>query len=119
MRLDRFCFGMLAVAALLAPPCSALAQTAATAVGAQAALLRQPASRTAAEPTPDLPAMVVSAGDFPGSIRIPGTESAFKLGGQARSVAVHRLGALGTDDRFVTPSIPIGAARAEDEARTV
>jgi hypothetical protein len=57
--------------------------TAAAAVGTQAALLQQPTSRTAAQPTPDLPTMVVSAGDFPGSIRIPGTESAFKLGGQA------------------------------------
>jgi hypothetical protein len=80
--------------------------TAAAAVGTQAALSQQPTSRTAAQPTPDLPTMVVSAGDFPGSIRIPGTESAFKLGGQARLVAVHTLGALGTDDRFVTSSIP-------------
>ena len=45
----------------------------------------QPVSRTAAERPPDLPAAVVSAGEFPGSIRIPGTESAFKLGGQARN----------------------------------
>ena len=63
--------------------------------------------------------MVVSAGDFPGSIRIPGTESAFKLGGQARLVAVHTLSALGTEDRFVTSSIPVGVPRAGDEARTV
>ena len=61
--------------------------TAAAAVGTQAAVTQQPTSRTAAEPTPDLPAMVVSAGDFPGSIRIPGTESSIKLGGQARMVA--------------------------------
>ena len=80
---------------------------------------QQPASRTAAEPTPDLPTLVVSAGEFPGSIRIPGTESAFKLGGQARLVAVHTLSALGTEDRFVTSSIPVGAAKAGDEARTV
>ena len=170
MRSNRLQLGMVAVVALLVPPCSALAQTAAStdaamvemrqlfadqraaldrqahiieeqgrrlaaleervegvpakttaaaAVGTQAALSQQPTSRTAAQPTPDLPTMVVSAGDFPGSIRIPGTESAFKLGGQARLVAVHTLGALGTDDRFVTSSIPVGAARAEDEARTV
>ena len=80
---------------------------------------QQPASRTDAEPTPDLPAMVVSAGDFTGSIRIPGTESAFKLGGQARMVAVHTLSALGTEDRFVTSSIPVGVPRAGEEARTV
>ena len=93
--------------------------TALAAAGTQATLSQQPSSRTAAEPTPDLPAMVVSAGEFPGSIRIPGTESAFKLGGQARLVAVHTLRALGTEDRFVTSSIPVGLPRAEDEARTV
>ena len=89
------------------------------AVGTQAPAPQQPASRTAAEPAPDLPTLVVSAGDFPGSIRIPGTESAFKLGGQARLVAVHTLSALGTEDRFVTSSIPVGVPRAGDEARTV
>jgi hypothetical protein len=78
----------------------------------------QPVSRTAAERPPDLPAAVVSAGEFPGSIRIPGTESAFKLGGQARMVAVHTLNALGTDDRFVTSSIPVGMTRAGENART-
>ena len=76
-------------------------------------------SRTAAEPTPDLPTEVVTAGDFPGSIRIPGTESAIKLGGQARMVAVHTLDALGTEDRFITSSIPVGVPRAGEDARTV
>ena len=89
------------------------------AVGTQAPVSQQPASRTAAEPTPDLPTAVVTAGEFPGSIRIPGTESAFKLGGQTRLVAVHTLDALGTEDRFVTSSIPVGATRAGEEARTV
>ena len=93
--------------------------TAVAAVGAPGPLSQQPPSRTAAEPTPDLPAMVVSAGEFPGSIRIPGTESAFKLGGQARLVAVHTLSALGTEDRFVTSSIPVALPRAGEEARTV
>ncbi len=66
-----------------------------------------------------MPALAVTAGDFPGSIRVPGTESSFKLGGQARLVAVHTLDALGTDDRFVTSSIPVGVPRAGEEARTV
>jgi len=95
------------------------APPAAAAAGTQTLAPQLPASRTAAEPTPDLPAMVVSAGDFPGSIRIPGSDSAFKLGGQARLVAVHTLSALGTEDRFVTSSIPVGVPRAGDEARTV
>ncbi len=56
---------------------------------------------------PELPAAVVSAGEFPGSIRIPGTDAAIKIGGQARMTLVHTLAALGTDDRFVTSSIPV------------
>jgi hypothetical protein len=34
-------------------------------------------------------------------------------------VAVHTLSALGTDDRFVTSSIPVGTPQAGDDARTV
>ena len=34
-------------------------------------------------------------------------------------VAVHTLDALGTDDRFVTSSIPVGVPLAGEEARTV
>src|SRR6185295_2671361 len=44
---------------------------------------------------PELPAAVVSAGDFPGSIRVPGTNAAMKLGGQARMTLVHTLEPLG------------------------
>lgn len=50
---------------------------------------------------------VVSAGDFPGSIRIPGTDAAIKIGGQVRVTLVDNLEALGVDDRFVTAAIPI------------
>ena len=93
--------------------------TAAAATMTQTPVPQQPTTRTAAEKTPDLPANVVSAGDFPGSIRIPGSDSAFKLGGQARLVAVHTLDALGTEDRFVTSSIPVDSVRPSEEARTV
>jgi hypothetical protein len=69
---------------------------------------------------PEMPREAVSAGDFPGSIRIPGTDSAIKFGGQARMTLVHTLGALGTDDRFVTSSIPVGEGQeAGEDARTV
>ena len=68
---------------------------------------------------PEMPAEVVSAGEFPGSLRIPGTDSAFKIGGQARTILVKNLAALGTDDRFVTSSIPIaGTPEAGKGART-
>ncbi len=62
---------------------------------------------------------VVAAGDFPGSLRIPGTDAAIKFGGQARMTMVQTLGALGTDDRFVTSSIPVGDQQAGEDARTV
>jgi hypothetical protein len=62
---------------------------------------------------------VVSPGDFPGSLRIPGTDAAMKIGGQARMTMVQTLAALGTDDRFVTSSIPVGDQQAGEDARTV
>ncbi|HVO49653.1 MAG TPA: DcaP family trimeric outer membrane transporter [Thermoanaerobaculia bacterium] len=62
---------------------------------------------------------VVSVGDFPGSFRIPGTDAALKLGGQVRVTAVESLDAIGTDDRFVTSSIPVeGSEAAGKGART-
>ncbi|MGH7726101.1 MAG: DcaP family trimeric outer membrane transporter [Candidatus Eiseniibacteriota bacterium] len=57
---------------------------------------------------PELPPDVVSAGDFPGSIRIPGTDAAVKFGGRIRTAYVFTLDPLGTTDRFLTNSIPVG-----------
>jgi hypothetical protein len=62
----------------------------------------------AARKSPELPADVVSAGDFPGSIRVPGMDAAIKFGGRIRTAAVFTLDPLGTDDRFLTNSIPVG-----------
>ena len=62
----------------------------------------------ASKKTPELPPDIVSAGDFPGSIRIPGTDAAIKFGGRVRTAAVFTLDPLGTDDRFLTNSIPVG-----------
>ena len=67
---------------------------------------------------PELPAPVVSAGDFPGSLRIPGTDAALRIGGQARMTLVHTLAALGTDDRFVTSSIPVDDELPGEQSRT-
>jgi len=62
---------------------------------------------------------VVSVGEFPGSFRIPGTDAALKIGGQVRVTAVESLDAIGTDDRFVTSSIPVaGSEEAGKGART-
>lgn len=67
---------------------------------------------------PEMVAPAVSAGEFPGSIRVPGTDTNFKMGGQVRMTAVHSLGPLGVDDRFITSSIPVGTASAGDDERT-
>ncbi len=67
---------------------------------------------------PELPAAVVPAGEFPGSIRIPGTDAAIKIGGQARMTLVHTLAALGMDDRFVTSSIPVEEQQSGEDSRT-
>jgi hypothetical protein len=61
---------------------------------------------------PELPPDIVSAGDFPGSIRIPGSDAAIKIGGRIRTSVVLTLDPLGTDDRFLTNSIPVGSVVA-------
>jgi len=69
---------------------------------------------------PDVPTDVVSAGDFPGSIRIPGTEVGLKIAGLVRTTGAATLGPLGTEDRFVTSSIPVaGSQEAGKESRFV
>ena len=73
----------------------------------------------AAKKSPELPPEVVSAGDFPGSIRIPGTDAAVKFGGRIRTAVVLTLDPLGTDDRFLTNSIPVGGGDVSGEAKRI
>jgi len=61
----------------------------------------------ASQRVPELASTMVSAGDFPGSIRIPGTDAAIKFGGRIRTALVFTLDALGSTDRFVTNTIPV------------
>ena len=72
----------------------------------------------ATQRTPELPPDIVSAGDFPGSIRIPGTDAAIKFGGRIRTAAVLTLDPLGTSDRFLTNSIPVGQTITGEAKRT-
>jgi TolA-binding protein len=72
----------------------------------------------ATQKSPELPPDVVSAGDFPGSIRIPGTDAAIKFGGRIRTAVVLTLDPLGTDDRFLTNSIPVGQTTSGEAKRT-
>ena len=68
--------------------------------------------------SPELPPDVVAAGDFPGSIRIPGSDAAIKFGGRIRTAVVFTLDPLGTDDRFLTNSIPVGEVASGEDKRT-
>ena len=56
---------------------------------------------------PDTPENVLTSGDFPGSVKIPGTGMASKFGGWVRLGVVDSLDPIGSTDRFVTGSIPV------------
>jgi len=71
----------------------------------------------ATQKSPELPPDVVSAGDFPGSIRIPGSDAAIKFGARIRTAVVLTLDPLGTDDRFLTNSIPVGVVSTSGDAK--
>lgn len=72
----------------------------------------------ATQRAPELPPDIVSAGEFPGSIRIPGSDAAIKFGGRIRTAVVLTLDPLGTDDRFLTNSIPVGGVSVGEAKRT-
>jgi hypothetical protein len=67
--------------------------------------------------SPEVPQEVVSAGDFPGSIRIPGSD-AVKFGALIRTAFVFTLAPLGSDTSFLTYSIPVGPPPPGTGART-
>ena len=88
--------------------------TAAAAVEARLAQVEQEVHRL-----PELEKTTVTAGGFPGSFRIPGTDAGLRFGGRVRMTSVRTFDALGTDDRFVTSSIPVaGSLAAEKDGRT-
>jgi len=72
----------------------------------------------ATKEAPELPPDIVSAGDLPGSIRIPGSDAAIKIGARIRTAAVITLDPLGTEDRFLTSSIPVGVPVLGEAKRT-
>ena len=98
-----------------AAPIAPITPAEASAVEQRLALLEQSVHRI-----PEIPSDVVSAGDFPGSFRIPGTDAALAISGRVRMTTVNTFGPLGTEDRFVTSSIPVaGTPEAGKGARTV
>jgi hypothetical protein len=69
---------------------------------------------------PELAEQAVTAGDFPGSMHIPGSDAALRIGGQVRMTSIDSFDPIGTDDRFVTSSIPVEGSEAASEGdRTV
>lgn len=57
--------------------------------------------------------------EFPRAFKIPGTDAAMRIGGQTRLVVIRNFGPVGTDDRFVTSSIPVeGSEEADKGPRT-
>jgi len=101
-------------------PSAAASPTAQQAVTEQTATADRASDQRATEQStrrnPELSLAEVSAGDFPGSIRVPGTNTALKVGGQARMTLVHTLEPLGVDDRFITSSIPVDGSQVAGEA---
>ena len=61
---------------------------------------------------PDRPPDVVSAADFPGSFRIPGSDAAVRIGGMVRVNWVTTFDPLLVSDRFITSKIPVDVADA-------
>jgi outer membrane DcaP-like protein len=59
---------------------------------------------------PELPPDIVSAGEFPGSFKIPGSDAALKIGGLVRVNWVSSFDALLVDDRFQASAIPVAGS---------
>jgi hypothetical protein len=72
---------------------------------------------TTTSKTPELPPDVITAGDFPGSMRIPGTDAAVKFGGRVRVALVTTIDPLGSKDRFLTNSIPVDPEPLPDSGK--
>jgi hypothetical protein len=72
--------------------------------------LREQQSATADElqSRKDTPEKEDAADEFPGSFPIPGTNMSAKIGGYVRLGLVDSLDPIGSDDRFIVGSIPVG-----------
>ena len=84
-----------------------------------AAVVQPPAIEQIPERRPELPPDVVSAGDFPGSFKIPGSDAALKIGGMVRATWVSTFDPLNVQDRFETSAIPVGGGTAASDGGSV
>jgi len=58
---------------------------------------------------PEDPTAAMAGAGFPGSIRVPGTDAAFKIGGYVKMNIVKSFDPVGSSDRFIVGSIPVEA----------
>jgi hypothetical protein len=65
----------------------------------------------------DAPTDIEADDEFPGSIRIPGTNARMKFGGWIKLSAVRTFDPLGTDDRFIVATIPTQEQVAGEDQR--
>ena len=70
------------------------------------------ATAQADDPTQDL------LSSFPGAWRLPGTDSAFKVGGFVRTAIVFNQDVLEIPDRFIVGSIPVGVSDDQNAAQS-
>jgi hypothetical protein len=101
------------------PPASAAAGSL-TPVAApqQAAAVEPPPTDQARARSSEVPPDVVTAEEFPGAFKIPGSDAALKIGGLVRVNWVSTYDPLLVDDRFQTSAIPVaGNANASDPGR--
>ena len=61
---------------------------------------------------PELPPDLVTAGDFSGSFKLPGSDAALKIGGMVRVNWLSTYDPLQVDDRFQTSAIPMPGTSA-------
>jgi hypothetical protein len=67
---------------------------------------------------PEDPVSAMGEKDFPGSLRVPGTNAAMKIGGFVKATFVKSLDPLESTDRFVVGSIPVGGSSPGVEEET-
>ncbi len=59
---------------------------------------------------PEDPVSAMGQEDFPGALRIPGTDASMKIGGWVKAAFVKSFDPLESTDRFIVGSIPVGGA---------
>jgi hypothetical protein len=89
-------------ASTLAPAAQALSPAPVAVAGQGPPVAEQSPGRV-----PELPPDLVSAGEFPGSFAIPGSDAALKIGGLVRVNWVSTYDAMLVDDRFQASAIPM------------